>query len=83
MKVIDLLKDRQLAIRFRQETHSKVTMLKHVVNVVFDILILLFLVNGMPGIFDFFVIITFPFFFGFAIFLNIYDFKLRWKSFKG
>lgn len=82
MTVIDLLKNRNLAIGFHRETRSKFTMLKHIVNIIFEVITLVFFVSSLPDFIDFLIVITFPFLLILVIFLNIYDFKLRWKIFK-
>ena len=80
--VIDLLKDRELAIHFYKNTRSKLTTLKTLMNVLFDVLVLVLFVPGVPDMMNFIFIVAVIVLIPFILFINIYDFKIRWKSFK-
>jgi uncharacterized membrane protein len=80
--VMDLLKDRELAIHFYKDTRSKITTIKTVSNVIFDVLVLVLFVPAIPDKINFIFLITVVCMIPILLFLNVYDFRLRWKSFK-
>ncbi len=82
MSFWELFKNRDLAIQFHKTTTSKVTKLKRVSNIIFDIyVILLFLPEGL-GIMDFLILVGFPIVLTYIVAINIYDIRIRWQHFK-
>ena len=80
--VMDLLKDRELAIHFHKGTRSKITTFKTLSNVIFDVLVLLLFTPAIPDKINFIFLIIIVCMIPFLLFLNVYDFRIRWKSFK-
>ncbi|MDR2832409.1 MAG: hypothetical protein LBV67_01690 [Streptococcaceae bacterium] len=81
MRYIDLLLNRKLALDFHKNTRSKITTVKRINNEVFGVIGTLI---GMGIVFewlDFLFIIILPIYLCIIIYLNIYDFKIRWKQF--
>lgn len=82
MSFWELFKNRDLAIQFHKTTTSKVTKLKRVSNIIFDIYVLLLFLPEGSGIMDFLFLVCSPIVLTYIVILNIYDIHVRWQQFK-